>query len=117
MRCEFVPVPPSCVVLRLLGVMVVSPRLCLLTYPCIHRFWSHVDFSKRPFCLVCLFVSCVLCPYHLCFVQAASAPGAPGPRRPRFSYGGGQALGGVDPQSGLDRWKLVKPEEEVRDRG
>ncbi|CAM9124714.1 unnamed protein product [Ectocarpus sp. 4 AP-2014] len=37
---------------------------------------------------------------------------APGLCRPRFSYGGGRDLGGVDPQSGLDRWRLVKTEEE-----
>lgn len=57
----------------------------------------------------------------LSVLQAASAGagagGAAGARRPRFSYAGaaagGQALGGVDSQSGLDRWRLVKPEEEV----
>lgn len=33
--------------------------------------------------------------------------------RPRFSSGGGRVSGGGDPQTGVSRWKLVKPEEEV----
>lgn len=60
----------------------------------------------------CQFVESSCLSYLL--VQSTSTPGAPGARRPRFSHGGGQALSGVDPQSGLDRWKLVQPEEEVR---
>lgn len=48
--------------------------------------------------------------HRISFLLQASAPGA---CRPRFNYSGGQVLGGVDQQTGLDRWKLVKVEEEV----
>lgn len=49
--------------------------------------------------------------HHSSFIPQASAPGA---CRPRFNYSGGQVLGSVDQQAGVDRWKLVKAEEEVR---
>lgn len=55
---------------------------------------------------VCLLV------YLLLVLQATAS--APAVCRPRFSFVGGGMMAGVDQQTGVSRWKLVKAEEEVR---